>query len=162
MNYTKLMKLMYISDRESLREYGTTISGDSYAAMNCGPVLSETLNMIKGGATSAQSDWSKRFQTEGYDLVAKGDVSEALSHAHLSKANLEIMNQVFETYRNHSYGRMIDITHTYPEWTGSHVKDSSVPISLTEVLAGAGFEMREAIEIAQEEESHLQMQAMFG
>ena len=58
-NYTKLLKLLYIADRESLRRHHTSISGDAYVSMNAGPVLSRAYNLIKGEASSEiWSHWS--------------------------------------------------------------------------------------------------------
>lgn len=48
MNYTKLIKELYFSDREALRTKGFSITGDIYYSMKKGPVLSNLLNLIKG------------------------------------------------------------------------------------------------------------------
>ncbi|MCA6072137.1 MAG: SocA family protein [Endomicrobium sp.] len=46
LNYTKLVKLLYISDRECLDKWGFAISGDSYHSMKQGPVLSRLYDFI--------------------------------------------------------------------------------------------------------------------
>ena len=43
--YLKLMKLLYLADRESMKRHGHPISGDRYVSMEHGPVLSHTLNL---------------------------------------------------------------------------------------------------------------------
>src|SRR5712691_464729 len=48
MNYLKLIKLLYLADRESLKRHGHPISDDRYVSMDHGPVLSTTFNLIKG------------------------------------------------------------------------------------------------------------------
>ncbi|HTH08426.1 MAG TPA: Panacea domain-containing protein, partial [Acidovorax sp.] len=40
----KLMKLMYLAERRSLKKYGDTITGDAFVSMPHGPVLSMTYN----------------------------------------------------------------------------------------------------------------------
>jgi len=56
MNYLKLMKLLYLADRESMRRNGRPISGDRYVSMDHGPVLSQTLNLING---------ARKFEEQG-------------------------------------------------------------------------------------------------
>jgi uncharacterized phage-associated protein len=38
MNHLKLMKLLYLADRESMKRHGQPISGDRFVAMDHGPV----------------------------------------------------------------------------------------------------------------------------
>lgn len=61
-NYVKLIKLMYLSDRKALLNWERPITGDSYLSMNKGPVLSRTLNLIKENQPS-ESLWAE-FITE--------------------------------------------------------------------------------------------------
>lgn len=52
MKYIRLLKLLYVADRESIRQSGFPITGDNVYAMRNGPVLSTTYNLLKGeGAT---------------------------------------------------------------------------------------------------------------
>ena len=46
MPHLKLMKLLYLADRESMRETGYPMSWDRLVSMPHGPVLSTTLNLI--------------------------------------------------------------------------------------------------------------------
>lgn len=48
MNYMRLLKVLYLADRESIRESGAPITGDKIAAMERGPVLSGVFDLIKG------------------------------------------------------------------------------------------------------------------
>ena len=50
----KLMKLLYLAERESLRLFGEPISGDKLVSMPHGPVLSKTLDMMNGWGGDAQ------------------------------------------------------------------------------------------------------------
>ncbi len=47
-NILKLVKLLYLADRESLQKHGNPISFDRLVSMDHGPVLSRTLNLICG------------------------------------------------------------------------------------------------------------------
>ena len=46
MNLLKLMKELYLIDREAIAERDTSVSGDIFFSMKHGPVLSLTLNML--------------------------------------------------------------------------------------------------------------------
>jgi len=48
MHHLKLMKMMYMSDRRSLEQIETTITGDSYVSMKYGLVLSNVYDLIGG------------------------------------------------------------------------------------------------------------------
>src|SRR5271155_4089348 len=47
MNYMRLLKLLYMADRESLRETGRPITGGPVTAMERGPVLEEVYDLIR-------------------------------------------------------------------------------------------------------------------
>ena len=47
MEYFRLIKLLYIAEREAWRELRHAISGDGYVAMKDGPVLSRTYDLLK-------------------------------------------------------------------------------------------------------------------
>ena len=57
MKYLKLMKLLYLADRESMKRHGHPISGDRYVSMDHGPVLSNTLNLINGAVKFQEHGW---------------------------------------------------------------------------------------------------------
>ena len=66
-NYMRLIKLLYIADRESLKETGRPITGDSVVAMERGPVLSHVLGLIKGQSFNSP-DWEKFIVQENYNI----------------------------------------------------------------------------------------------
>jgi len=122
MNYLKLLKLMYIADRESLKENHTTISGDSYVSMNHGPVLSLTYNLIKG---EVQSDsWQSSLQKVGFDLKLIGPAPEP----GFSEADEEILVRVFKQYEHMDKWTVRDLTHDFPEWEHPHGSSKAIPL----------------------------------
>jgi uncharacterized phage-associated protein len=52
--YLRLLKLLYIADRESLKETERPIAGDRADSMKLGPVLSQTYDLIKPECTNAE------------------------------------------------------------------------------------------------------------
>jgi uncharacterized phage-associated protein len=65
MSYLRMLKLLYIADRESLRATGRPITGDQMVAMEHGPVLSGVFDLIKG-EHKAWPRWSECFKKNGY------------------------------------------------------------------------------------------------
>lgn len=53
----KLMKLLYLADRESLARFGSPLSYDRFASLPHGPVLSQTLDYINGFWKSSTGGW---------------------------------------------------------------------------------------------------------
>jgi uncharacterized phage-associated protein len=112
MPYMKLIKLMYLADRESLKEYNRPITGDKYVSMKLGPVLSETLRLIKSECPSA-GPWETTVQKEGYDAVLKGEPEEAC----LSAAEIELLDKAWALYSQLDQWALSKLTHrALPEW----------------------------------------------
>src|SRR5438874_2180817 len=72
MSRMRLLKFLYIVDRELLAESGHTLTGDRAVAMNFGPVLSHTYNLIKRASRSPE-DWDRFIRSHGREVVLKGD-----------------------------------------------------------------------------------------
>lgn len=153
LNYTKLIKLLYLADRTALIEWGFTITGDDYYALHHGPVLSRTLDLIKGsGSEYAQSSWDEMFYTEGYDL--KGEKTNRTTET-LSEIEEQILTDIDNQYKEKSYGEMIDIVHdpdVCPEW--SDPGTGSVRITLDQILSVSGIPEDEAAEIVEDLRRH--------
>jgi uncharacterized phage-associated protein len=54
MPYMRLLKLLYIADREMLAETAKPVTGDRAYAMKNGPVLSHVYALIKGESSRAK------------------------------------------------------------------------------------------------------------
>ena len=57
MAYIKLLKLLYLTDREAMMKWGESISGDCFVSMPHGPVLSQTYDLIRGFGSSVEDGW---------------------------------------------------------------------------------------------------------
>lgn len=137
LNYTKLIKLLYIADREVFNAYGFTITGDRYYALHNGPILSRLYDLIQKKANaSLQVKWDNYFYKDGYDLL--GDKLQRPIQE-LSEIEKEKINEVDERYKQYSYNQMIDIIHDpnfCPEWEDPGT--SRTPISLEDILVKYG------------------------
>jgi uncharacterized phage-associated protein len=131
MSYVRLLKLLYMADRETLRESGFPITGDRVAAMPHGPVLSHTYDLIKG-EHPAWARWSMFLGKKGYRLTLLSDPGNgALSRYEISK-----LRDITERYAGHDEWAMIDLTHTLTEWQQNY--QSSRWISVSDILDAVG------------------------
>jgi uncharacterized phage-associated protein len=127
MHYIKLLKLLYIADRQAFFEWGTPISNDNYVSMDNGPVLSQTYNLIKDGGRF----WSEYVSAPFRDYEV--ELSAALkSKRKLSPAEEEILNRVFAEFGHQNRWKIVDYMHTLPEW--KNPGGSSIPISINDIL----------------------------
>ncbi|HSZ59207.1 MAG TPA: Panacea domain-containing protein [Tepidisphaeraceae bacterium] len=72
MSRLRLLKLLYIADREALKERARPITGDRPVAMDHGPVLSHTYDLIKG-TDFASPTWERYLRPVGSRDVSGSD-----------------------------------------------------------------------------------------
>ncbi len=89
MGRKRLLALLYIADRESIKKTGRPIVGGRLVAMDYGPIHSEVYDLIKG-SHSAQPDWSGHFQNEDYFVKLTKDLSPSA----LSRFEVGLLNAV--------------------------------------------------------------------
>ncbi len=117
MSHLKLMKLLYLADREAIRVYGRSISEDHAVSMTHGPVLSRTLNYMNGDILSEQGGWEFWISDKEHhevSLVRDVDI-ETLDE--LSQADIEILKSVWQQFGRMNRWDIRDWTHQHcDEW----------------------------------------------
>lgn len=118
MAYLKLMKLLYLADRESLNRYGEPLTGDRMVSMPHGPVLSKSLDLMTGNVQGHETGWDKWISdATDYDLTLKVDATSRDDYDELSNADLSIIDQIYEQYGHMSKWEIRDYTHAHcSEW----------------------------------------------
>jgi uncharacterized phage-associated protein len=139
MHYLKLLKLLYIADREALRRWGIPISHDSYVSMDHGPVLSQTYNLIRDGGSRV---WSEHISAPFNDYEVRL-VAGQVPVQKLSRAEERMLDEIFAEYGHANRWDLVDETHRFSEWRDPH--GSSLPIRVREILQALG-EREEEIE----------------
>ena len=135
MNYMVMIKLLYLSDRQSLIETGLTITGDHMVSMPHGPVLSRTLDLIKTPDGAERSPWHEYMLTRPGPREVKLRDSDPETDE-LSRYHLEILKGVYCAYGKMGKYKLRDWTHALPEWEDP--KGSSRPIEPETILTKAG------------------------
>lgn len=141
MSYVKLIKLLYLLDRESLLRWGRPVTTDKYVLMDKGPVVSRIYDLIRDEPSpNEQSVWRQFISPpDNYEvkLLRKAGSDE------LSVAEENLIQETFDKYGGWSRWQLVDFTHTLPEWEDP--EGSALPVEYRDILKAGG---KTEIEIA--------------
>lgn len=149
-NILKLMKLLYLADRESMARHGEPISFDRFVSMDHGPVLTQTLNLIDGTyAPKLAAGWDEWISDRAAHMV---EVNRRFSRDdldQLSDADLDVLESVWRQFCGKTQWELVDYTHQHcAEWQDP--QGSSLPIAESDILravgVGAADELAEVID----------------
>jgi len=132
-NYMRLIKLLYIADRESLKETGRPITGDHVVAMERGPVLSRLYNLIKDTAPDS-IEWDKFIERDNYNIRL---ISEP-GNSELCRYEINKLQEIWDRYRGDDEFDLVKITHEFTEWKKNDPGTSSKQIPLSDILEAVG------------------------
>ncbi len=135
----KLIKLMYLAERESLITFGEPLIGDRLVSMPHGPVLSMTLNQMNGdGDIAAQQLWDSWIDArENHEVslkAAHGLKTPETDLLSLSESDFEVLQSIWSQFGHWDKWVLRDYTHTSacPEWQDP--EGSNLPISYERLL----------------------------
>lgn len=152
----RLLKLLYIAERELLTESGRPLTGDVAIAMKYGPVLSQVYDLIKGVASDSES-WRDHFENSGYRVRLK----KKPERSSLTKREIEKLIEVASRFSDMTDDELSELTHGFKEWSGNFQEGTSTPIPWREILSYQGKDDLIAI-IEQDEADRRELEAMFG
>jgi uncharacterized phage-associated protein len=152
----KLLKLLYITDREAFRQLGRPVTFDRYVSMDHGPVLSITYNLMNGTVRGC-GDWCATISPRDGNKLRVVDEAE-VAFDRLSEAELAIADQVFDSYGHIPRFDLADFTHTFKEWQDPN--GSSIPIDHRDILRALDFDEAQ-IDLIQENIREQQASADF-
>ena len=157
----KLIELLYLDDREMIRQTGDSITGDKYFSMKQGPVLSGLHDLIRGRyrgkqRKTMQSVWDSYFdKDEQYNLLKKSEVQ--IGTENLTRREISILDSTAEQFGDYSRDKLIEYVHNekeFPEieWKeAGEGRNTSIPISIDSIRRALGFTENEIDEINIEE-----------
>lgn len=155
MSHLKLMKLLYLADREALLRFGRPITFDYCVSMEHGPVLSQTYNLLIGD-TQTGGLWGKSISIPANHEVS---LSEDPGEDKLSDAEDQIIREIFDQHGAKSRWDLCKFTHTLAEWQDP--KGSSTKIDYKEILQAGGKTEGEIESILEEIENLAKMDMYF-
>jgi uncharacterized phage-associated protein len=136
----KAVKLVYISDRESIKYYGYPILDEDRVSMKHGPVNSETYSHINGEHDLSKCGWSdfletpKNYEIKAVERISASDLDE------LSAAEMAILDSVWERFKLMDRWTIRDWTHVranIPEWEDPG--NTSVLIPIERIMSAVGL-----------------------
>src|SRR5438105_4676814 len=130
MNYMRLLKLLYIADREALRHTGRAVVGGPVVAMERGPVLEEVYDLIRGRHRHMPL-WDEYLRTKHFnlELIKDPDVGQ------LSRYEIETLQETATRHADDDEWELSRLTHNFPEWQKNNPGQSCRPIPFQDVLA---------------------------
>lgn len=131
----KLVKLLYIADREAFRELGRPITYDCYVSMSHGPVVSQALDLMNGSVRGT-GEWNAMISPREGHKLSIADESE-VSFDNLSEAEKAIADRVYEDYGHVPRFELARMTHEFAEWRNPN--GSILPISYQDILRALGY-----------------------
>ena len=111
-DFHKIFKIIYFADRQHLADWGRPITGDTYIAMEAGPVpsrLYDMLKIVRGDSYMSDSEGLGRyFQVENWMYV------NPLQDANLNKLSAneqEALSEAINKYSSLSYDEIKEKSH---------------------------------------------------
>ncbi|HZR33315.1 MAG TPA: Panacea domain-containing protein [Terriglobales bacterium] len=141
MHYIKLVKILYLIDREALNRWGVPVTTDSYASMKNGPVVRNILDLITK-KDLPKPTWASYISEPLGDseVELRADVNPPTDQ--LSRAEEKLIQEVYKQYGHKNRWDIIDnYMHKLPEWHDP--KGSSFPIRIRQILEALGQNQEE-------------------
>lgn len=162
MPHLKLMKLLYLADRESMELFGMPISGDKIVAMPHGPVLSMTLNLMGGDVESLPGGWDCWISDKAnHEVKLKHHLTSHQNLDELSKADIDVLESIWGKFGHMNKWEIRDFTHDHcPEWTDPN--GSSNPIPYEAVFRALGRSQEDAHELSNRIEAEQHLDKLFA
>ncbi|MGB0412416.1 MAG: Panacea domain-containing protein [Pikeienuella sp.] len=138
-NILKVVKLVYLADRESLKRRGHPIQDEVRVSMPYGPVNSTTLDYLNG-AYRNDGGWSEYLTDRANHQVALSDESMTVGSLNaLSEGDIGILESVWQQFGAMNEFDLADWTHNHiVEWQDPN--GSSRPIPLDRIMTAIGLD----------------------
>ena len=159
----KLMKLLYLSDRESITRYGVPISFDYAYSMHQGPMLSQALDFVDGFIQDA-SDRAKWDEWIGSRDNHRVSLNRKFVHDdldELSDANLDVLATVWKQFGHFDEWQLVKYTHENCPEHKETPKGQRNPLSDSEILAAVGHD-KQVDELSADIQAQRRLDAIFS
>jgi uncharacterized phage-associated protein len=107
MSKIKLLKLLYLSEREYLAKFGESMSGDEFVLMPHGLFMSSTYKIIFNGGYTWESFI---FSKETNEVSLKNNITEELLDE-LSISEIEILDLIINDFGSFNESEIVDYIH---------------------------------------------------
>jgi len=129
----KLIKLLYLADREMLITRGRPISYDRWYSLDNGPILSETYDRIKEASSGYNSYWAQHIRSAGQEVMLAVNPDNGT----LSKAEKAVIDCIVAKYGQMTPSALRNYTHRLAEYKDPN--RSRIEIKPEEILKASGL-----------------------
>ena len=136
-NYTRVIKLLYKAERESIQNRGKPITGDHICVMKQGPVLSRVFDLIKG-VDFDLACWKEFVERSGRFSIR---LLKDPGNSELSPYEIELLERVCAENEHKDLWEIIAELHELPEVKKRNPKDNasgkkSISLPLEGIIEG--------------------------
>jgi uncharacterized phage-associated protein len=140
LNVVKLIKLVYLADRESIKNFGFPIlDDDDRVSMRLGPVNSTTYRYVNGEEIS--SAWNAILRDRSNHEISVKTAALESGWDELSDADIECLDKTWKTFGHMGPFDLVHWTHdpnNVPEWEDPD--GSAYLIPMRRILTALGIE----------------------
>jgi len=158
MHQVRLIKLLYLVDREAFRKWGFSVTNDDYWSMTDGPVLSHIYQLVNPKDNPPSDYWDQYInERSGMDVCLKVSAPTGA----LTKAEKKLIDAVYEGFGHLSKDELVKYAHeNFEEWSDPRPNRRS-PIILDDLLRALGKADSEVKIIREELEAWAEAEPMF-
>lgn len=160
MEVMKLVKLMYLADRQAMEAYGFPLTGDRPVSMQHGPVLSQTYDYINGGLDSGPDGWDCWISDREGRRLSLADRKD-FDLDELSPADERVLAAIWEKFGSMTSSQLRNFTHDRcPEWVDP--EGSSRPIPFARIFEALGLSQHDSAAAAERIEEQDRIDRVFA
>jgi uncharacterized phage-associated protein len=130
----KLMKLVYLADREHFIRFGFPITGDRLCALKHGPVPSFTLDALNGDFQQSDEAVFQYLHVDDHQVTLR----QAPGASQLSPEARETLEQIVRQHGHKETWNLVAETHRLPEYVDSYVEGTSKTIPYERIAKASG------------------------
>ncbi len=157
---TKLMKLLYLMDFESVSRSNKSITGCRYEHWDYGPVPVEAFHFVKNEA-SVFFDVVEERSADGDTTTMRIVTSHAPDLAsHCSEEEIEVIDQILTKYGMYRKSQLVDLSHRQLPWKITNFSEE-IPYFLARYLQPYKTEDADLEELRRNKEFQNQLDIAF-
>jgi uncharacterized phage-associated protein len=110
-----ILKIFYFADKEHMADWGRSICGDSYVAMENGPIPSNVYDLVKREQFIDDDiirEFDRRIRKEDRELHSKIDFNAVA----LSGSDVEYLRDAEKLYGHMTFSALRDLVHRERAW----------------------------------------------
>lgn len=161
MSRVKLMKLLYLSDREAVPAFGWLISGYRLACVPQGPTRAQTLILMDGDGELQHGGWEARVSGDENHEASAHEPLDVSSLDELAPAEIETLKSVWTNFGATDKWETSDGTHQ-PFAERTDPIGSYMPVRYESLDRVVGFDSTSAQQLAAQIQAKHEIDALFA